>query len=901
MRDTADTPAIRTACPYCGVGCGVLATRSNGQVEIAGDPEHPANAGRLCVKGTMLGETVGLEDRLSHPEIDGRQASWDVAIETVADAFASSIRDHGPDSVALYVSGQLLTEDYYVANKLMKGFVGSANIDTNSRLCMASSVAGHKRAFGADIVPGVYEDFDQADLIVLVGSNLAWCHPVLFQRIAALKTARPALQVVNIDPRRTATSQIADMHLGLKPGADVALFNGLLSWLNAYNLRDADYVARHTTGVGEALAAAGPLDLEAISKATELPREILARFYDAWGRAPRVVTIYSQGVNQWSTGTDKVNAILNCHLFTGRIGRPGAGPFSVTGQPNAMGGREVGGLANMLAAHMALENQSHRETVQRFWSAPRMAASSGLKAVEMFEALGDGRIKALWVMATNPAVSLPDADRVASAIAHSGGFVAVSDIVRRTDTTELADVLLPATGWGEKDGTVTNSERRISRQRPFLDAPGEARHDWRIICDVARAIGRRLGEDWSPAFAFETPAKIFREHAALSGFENAGARGFDISAHASIADADFETMQPFQWPAPAGAADAKQPQRFFSEGGFFTPDRRARLLPLSPRETGTPLDDAYPFVLNTGRVRDHWHTMTRTAKSARLSKHVAEPYVELHPQDADDLGLLDAELARLTSRHGEVIARVRRTDRQRRGSVFVPMHWSSQTASQGRVDALVQPLTDPVSGQPESKRTPVRVSRFAAKWHAFALFTREPEFDCAYWALARTERGWRAEMADDRKLSNPEDLARAVLGGDPSDLLSVNDAAKGTYRFALFDGDRLEGVLYLGPGPIALARDWLAAQFDDGKPQSNLRSALLAGRAGSGHAQQGRTVCICENVGADAITRAISSGADTLDKIGSACRAGTNCGSCRTDLLEMLAQNAPAQPAVAAE
>jgi len=475
----------RTTCPYCGVGCGVLAGADG---TIKGDPEHPANFGRLCSKGAALGETIDLEGRLLQPKVNGADADWDTALDLVAEKFSAAIAEHGPDSVAFYASGQLLTEDYYVANKLMKGFIGSGNIDTNSRLCMASSVAGHKRAFGTDTVPGTYEDLEQADLIVLVGSNLAWCHPVLYQRIAAAKEARPHMRIVNIDPRRTATTDFADMHLQIAPDGDVALFNGLLAHLVDAGAVDIGYVQDHVSGCFDAVKSArqgdaGDSGLEAAERAA---------FYALWAQTEKVVTVYSQGVNQSSCGTDKVNAILNCHLATGRIGRAGMGPFSVTGQPNAMGGREVGGLANMLANHLELDNADHRQVVQDFWDSPTMCTKPGLKAVDLFKACDDGQIKALWVMSTNPAVSLPDADGVAAAIA-AVPFVVTSDIMERTDTNDLADVLLPATGWGEKDGTVTNSERRISRQRAFLPSPGAARPDWEIISDVATRMGFGAG------------------------------------------------------------------------------------------------------------------------------------------------------------------------------------------------------------------------------------------------------------------------------------------------------------------------------------------------------------------------------------------------------------------------
>ncbi|TIP52257.1 MAG: nitrate reductase, partial [Mesorhizobium sp.] len=490
---------VRTTCPYCGVGCGVLAKiAADGTTSVRGDPGHPANFGKLCSKGTALGETLGPEGRLLEPEIGGRQAGWDEALDLVAEKFSRAIAKHGPDSVAFYVSGQLLTEDYYVANKLM-----------NSRLCMASSVAGHRRAFGEDIVPGVYEDFECADLIVLTGSNTAWCHPVLYRRMLAARGER-GTKIVVIDPRRTATADACDLHLALDPGTDVLLFNGLLAHLVQSGKIDSDFIRDHTSGFDAtaALACADAPSIARVAKGCGLAAADVQAFYDLFAETDRTLTAYSQGVNQSAHGTDKVNAIINCHLATGRIGRPGTGPFSVTGQPNAMGGREVGGLANQLAAHMDFADEATIDRVSRFWKAADIARRGGLKAVDMFQAVADGRIKALWVMGTNPAVSMPDASRVRAALAKCD-FVVVSDVTR-TDTTRYADVLLPAAAWSEKDGTVTNSERRISRQRPFLPAPGEARADWRIVCDVAARMG------FGDAFAYQAPAEIFREHAALS-------------------------------------------------------------------------------------------------------------------------------------------------------------------------------------------------------------------------------------------------------------------------------------------------------------------------------------------------------------------------------------------------
>ncbi|WP_332686478.1 molybdopterin-dependent oxidoreductase, partial [Bosea sp. (in: a-proteobacteria)] len=513
-------PATSTTCPYCGVGCGVLATPDGkGGAAIAGDPAHPANRGRLCSKGSALGETLELDSRVLHPLKRNAaggydRVSWDVALDAVAAGLNAIIERDGPEAVAFYLSGQLLTEDYYVANKLAKGFIGTPHVDTNSRLCMSSTVAGHKRVLGSDTVPGNYEDLDSADLVVLVGSNTAWCHPVLFRRIQQNRSERGA-RVVVIDPRVTATAEEADLVLRLKPGSDSVLFAGLLVQLADAGLLDRDYLARHVSGFEEALENARAIapNLAATAERTGLAAPDIAAFYALWGATPAVVTAWSQGVNQSAQGTDKVAAILHCHLASGRIGRPGCGPFSLTGQPNAMGGREVGGLANMLAAHMGY-TAPEIDRVRRFWSAPNIARQEGLKAVAMLDAVAEGRIRAFWVMATNPAVSLPRADQVRGALSGLDLFV-VSENVLSNDTLSAGPhLILPAAAWGEKDGTVTNSERRISRQRAFLPLPGEVKPDWWIICEVARRLG--FGE----AFGYSGPSEIYAEHAALSAFEN---------------------------------------------------------------------------------------------------------------------------------------------------------------------------------------------------------------------------------------------------------------------------------------------------------------------------------------------------------------------------------------------
>jgi assimilatory nitrate reductase catalytic subunit len=875
--------AVRTTCPYCGVGCGVVAeVDAASRVRLRGDPDHPANFGELCSKGAALADTIGLEGRLLHPQIRGRRASWDAALDLVVSAFSRSIAEHGPDSVAFYVSGQLLTEDYYVANKLMKGFVGSANIDTNSRLCMASSVAGHRRAFGADTVPGIYEDLELADLVVLVGSNLAWCHPVLHRRIAAARQKRPQMRVVVVDPRATVTADIADLHLPIRADGDVALFAGLLAWLADHDAVDPAYIAAHTTGFEEALAAARTVSMAEILESTGLTADQLTGFFALYGRTPKVVTVFSQGVNQSSRGTDKVNAIINCHLATGRIGKPGAGPFSVTGQPNAMGGREVGALANMLAAHMDIENGGHRDRVKRFWRAPTIAERPGLKAVDMFRAVADGRIKALWIMATNPADSLPEADTVEAAL-KTCPFVVVSDVMARTDTVRHAHVCLPAAAWGEKSGTVTNSERRISRQRSFLPPPGEARPDWRIVCDVAKRMG------FASAFSYASPAEIFAEHAALSGFEIDGARDFDIGALAGMDEQEFDQMQPVQWPCRAAEAPDlagwRATKRFFADGQFFTPDRKARLIALRPVAVSRA-DPDYPLVLNTGRVRDHWHTMTRTGKSARLSRHTPEPFVELHPADAARHHVSHGDVARVSTARGSVLLRARLSDGQARGTIFVPMHWNDQFAGKARVGVLVPGRTDPHSGQPAFKNVPARIERFSAALHGLAVLRHRPDsIDADYWALARTENGWCAELAFAKSDRDWAAFASALFDCRPgSDLMTYVDSSSGQQRLACFEGSRLAGALFLAREPLTLSRDWGADQLGEEFTSGRMRAAVLAGRSSDGQADRGALICSCFGIGAKQIAASIGAGCRSLEAIGRRLQAGTNCGSCRPEI-----------------
>ncbi|UZD90762.1 nitrate reductase [Cognatishimia activa] len=867
------TAPIRSTCPYCGVGCGVLLTpKSEGGLQVEGDPEHPANFGRLCSKGLALGETVGLEGRLLSPQVDGEKATWDDALGLVADRFKAAIDQHGPDSVAFYVSGQLLTEDYYVANKLMKGFVGSGNIDTNSRLCMASTVAGHKRAFGTDTVPGTYEDLELADLVVLVGSNLAWCHPVLYQRLSAARAER-GTKVVVVDPRRTSTCDIADMHLKLAPGSDAALFNGLLSHLASSGEIDSDFISKNVAGFEDALASARLDD----PSTTGIASDELAAFFRLFAETKNVVTVFSQGINQSSSGTDKVNTIINCHLATGRIGHPGCGPFSVTGQPNAMGGRETGGLANMLAAHLDLENAAHRDAVQSFWNAPTVPTAPGLKAVDLFDAVESGRIKALWVACTNPVISMPDGERVAKAI-EACDFTVVSDLNAVTDTAKLADVVLPALGWGEKNGTVTNSDRTISRQRAALLSPGEARADWEIFAEVGRLMG------WKDAFDYRSEADIFREHAELSRIAGDFGKDFDISGLADITDAGYDEFEPQKWPV----SDKKTGGRFFGDGVFFTPTGRANMLAVTSQVPQAKLDEDFPLRLNTGRARDQWHTMTRTGMSAKLSKHLAEPYLQIHPKDAEIAGVKSADLARVTGRAGEAIFRVWVTDDVPVGSPFAPIHWTGETAAASTVAKIIPAFVDPVSGQPESKSAAVKVERLDASWYGFAMSTRAIEPTSKYWARVPTASGLRAELAGTETDLDWVSYAQSLLGIE-SEPVAVIDPKSQVVRLAFYEDGLLVAAMFFAPDPVAVSRDYMVSLLGTDAPH------VLAARPGQDVRDPGPTVCACLSVGRNQILDAIPvNGIATVEFIGECTGAGTNCGSCKAEIAQLiLPQNQP--------
>lgn len=889
MTTASVSPWIKSTCAYCGVGCGIEARpKANGELEIRGDKEHPANFGRLCSKGLALGETVIPDGRLLHPSINGMRTDWPSALDHVAKSFEQTIAEHGPDSVAFYVSGQLLTEDYYVANKLMKGFIGSGNIDTNSRLCMSSSVAGHKRAFGSDTVPGCYSDLEQADMVVITGSNLAWCHPVLYQRLKATKQQRPDMKIVVIDPRATDTCEIADLHLALKPGGDVALFNGLLSFLANCQKVDERYVQKHTEGFNRALMCAmeDGSDLQALADKLDVNLAELKTFFEWFAQTEKVMTLYSQGVNQSSRGADKVNSILNCHLATGRIGLPGAGPFSVTGQPNAMGGREVGGLANTLASHMEFGNPEHHQLLSEFWNTEQLTEKPGLKAIDLFDAIEDGRIKAVWIMATNPVVSLPDADKIKRAL-DKCPLVVVSDCIADTDTTRCADVLLPAQGWSEKSGTVTNSERRISRQRRLLPTPGEGKPDWWIMSEVAKRMG------FADAFNYLHEGEVFDEYARSTQIDNTNTdkstkRDLDLSGLVGLKGTDYAQLLPQQWPLTQ-IDDSPTHKRLFSDGRFFTPSGKAQFIAVRHKEPASKTCERYPLSLNSGRIRDQWHTMTRTGLSARLGAHLPEPYVSINAEDAILYGVRNGAIATLSNEWGNARIRVDISPKLNPGQLFMPIHWTGVMASAGRVCTLVSPDTDAVSGQPEFKFTPVTIEPWEYQSEALLLTTEVIDTDpLDYWVRQKVSGGYLYRIAS---RVEPQELEQQLgpycLAESQGRQLNFSSPNQGQYRFARIHEQQLQACYLVAPSLQEQDFDWVQNLLDSPVDDFVERS-ILTGIA-EGKLTQGKTICACKQVGRNRIAEAIhGQGLNSVDDISECTGAGTGCGTCVPELQQIL-------------
>jgi ferredoxin-nitrate reductase len=690
----------KTTCSYCGVGCGMLVRTDGRAVHVEGDPEHPSSQGQLCSKGRTIGYTVmDRSDRILYPALRAsrnhplERVSWDTALDRAAAVFRSIIARYGPSSVGFYVSGQLLTEEYYVVNKLAKGFIGTNNIDTNSRLCMSSAVTAQKMAFGEDSVPISYEDIDSCDLFLIAGANPAWCHPILFRRMESRKAASPNAKFVLIDPRKTDSASIADLHLQLRPGTDVALYNALARLLIEKGAVDAEFIDAHTENFKSLQEAAFSLTLEEAAGICDLDPadiELCARWIS---ETKTLLSFWAMGLNQSTSGVQKSLALINLHLITGRIGRPGCGPFSLTGQPNAMGGREVGGLATMLAAHRDIGNAAHREEVRAFWGSGEIASTPGKTATEMFAALKSGEMKAIWIACTNPVVSLPDSHAVREGLLNAR-FVVVQEISERSETLSYADLVLPAAGWLEKEGTMTNSERRITYLPALVQPPGEARPDYEIWADFASRMG------FKDAFAYKNASEVYTEHCALTKNTNLDVSGLSY---------DRLKDQSYQWPVP----DSGHPgtARLFEDGRFFTPGGRARIAGFAFENRSELPDERYPLVLTTGRIRDQWHTMTRTGKVNKLGAHIPEPFLEIHPEDAGARGIRDGDLVDVTSARGGVRLRAKLDSTIRPGLVFAPMHWGSTLGLDAtRTNNATSPLVDALSKQPDLKYAAVQAA-----------------------------------------------------------------------------------------------------------------------------------------------------------------------------------------------
>ncbi len=877
---TSTCQLYQTTCPYCGVGCGVdiEVKHEAGQilpVSLQGTPEHPANYGRLCVKGSHLLETTGLDHRLLYPEVSGEQVSWEKATSKVASSFKRIIDEHGPDSVALYVSGQLLTEDYYIANKLMKGYIGSANIDTNSRLCMSSAVAGYKRAFGEDIVPCDYEDLEQTDFLVLIGSNAAWTHPVLYQRIERAKKRNPAMQVVAIDTRRTATVELADLFLNIKPGTDAALYNGLLNYAATNGYSDDPFISQHTEGWQEVLATCAAWTVEKVAEFCELSETDVEHFYYSFCGAKTALSFYSMGINQSASGVDKCNAIINAHLATGQLLKPGAGPFSITGQPNAMGGREVGGLANQLAAHMDIEQATHRELVQQFWQSPGMAIRQGTKAVELFEQIEQGRIKAVWIIATNPMVSLPNRAQVEQALAKCE-LVVVSDCVQKNDTLEYAHVKLPATGWLEKSGTVTNSERRISRQRGVVASPGEARHDWKILCDVATRMG-------FSGFDFTSPAEIFDEWARLTAFKNDGSRQLNLAGLVGLSAAEYDQLRPIKWPVVA-KSNAPNNGKVFVNRRFSHASGNARFIPVIPQLPVQQTCTTYPLVMNSGRVRDQWHTMTRTGKAATLTTHTDKPYISLHPIDARKYEVAEGDLVKASSATGYVIAYAHVTDSVRKGECFMPIHWNRQFASSANVSALYQSVVDPVSGQPESKHAAINLHKVTFASHAQLFCRQDLQVNTDFWVKTRLAAGFHVQVAQRDSNMNFLNWCQQLTQAKGEWISFKHD---GILNVQCMQNGRLYFAAFVSQQAPKLSAEWVNHLLRQTSLEGEDITSLLYARP-SATFTNGKLVCSCFKVHEKQITEAIGNGANSVEMLGERLKCGTNCGSCKSELAQIL-------------
>ena len=934
----------RSTCPYCGVGCGVIIEARNGQITgVQGDPQHPANFGKLCTKGSTLHLTATAEvtrqTRLLQP-LQRQQrgqapvpVSWDTALDAASTQLGRIIRDHGPDAVGFYLSGQLLTEDYYAFNKLVKGLLGTNNLDTNSRLCMSSAVAGYKATLGADAPPACYADIEQSHCVFLVGSNAAWAHPILFRRLEAAKAANPQMKIIVADPRRTDTASLADLFLPVAPGTDVLLFHGMLQLMLREGWIDAGYIAGHTTGFDALKALVRSATPERVAQECGIRAEDLLQATRWFAQSPATLSLYCQGLNQSSSGTAKNAALINLHLATGQIGKPGAGPLSLTGQPNAMGGREVGGMANLLSAHRDLANPAHRAEVAALWGVPEVPARPGKTAVEMFEAAADGAIKALWIACTNPAQSMPDQRTVQRALERAE-LIVVQEAFVTTETARHAHLLLPATTWGEKIGTVTNSERRISRVRAAVAPPGEARHDWQIAVRLAHRLEPLLrpGQPTLFPMPLESAAAgaqtLWEEHR-----QSTAGRDLDITG---LSWELLEQTGPQQWPLPAGARQGKA--RLYEDGIFPTADGKACFDATPYQPLAEPVDARFPYSLTTGRLRDQWHGMSRTGTLGRLFSHVAEPRLHMHPQDMQRRDLQEGALVQLSSRRGSLLVPVHADAQLAPLRMFMGMHWGSEFLS-GRtpegerllgINALTQPAFCPTSKQPELKHTAVQVQPAHLPWSLLAmawlpaqqaLATRQAlsallgHFAFATCvpfsnqvplsATAQTRTGVLLRAAANAPPAEAVlQQVQQLLGLEKTQIIRYEDRMQQQSRTLHLRPNeqgalRLEGLLLTGD---TTAGAWLGALLtQELAPPQPTHLLLTQGAAPPAGAQpHSPQVCSCMNVNAERILHTLAqcagSESERLRQLQERLGCGTQCGSCIPELKRHLRATAVACP-----
>jgi assimilatory nitrate reductase catalytic subunit len=928
----------KSTCPYCGVGCGVVIESRGAQITgVRGDPDHPANFGRLCTKGSTLHLTaspaIAAQTRLLQPMQrlqrggPAQALDWTQALAVASNRLTQIVQNHGADAVGFYISGQLLTEDYYVFNKLAKGLLGTNNIDSNSRLCMSSAVAGYKMTLGADAPPACYDDIAHARCIFIVGSNAAWAHPILFRRIEDAKKANPALKIIVADPRRTDTAELADLYLPLQPGSDVMLFHGLLHIMLQQGWTQPDYIDAHTQGFDALQAVVRNATPERVAQICGVSPQDLLQAARWFATSTASLSLYCQGLNQSSSGTAKNAALINLHLATAQLGKPGAGPLSLTGQPNAMGGREVGGMANLLSAHRDLANPQHRAEVAALWGVPDVPAKPGLTAVEMFQAAADGHIKALWIACTNPAQSMPDQATVRRALERAE-FVVVQEAFATAETCTYADLLLPATTWGEKDGTVTNSERRISRVKSAVTAPGEARHDWRIVVDLGRQLEKNLAQSAQQSlFAFDTPEAIWNEH-------RASTRGRDLDITGLSYDL-LEDAGPQQWPYPEGASQGAA--RLYTHGLFPTPDGKARFAAVEWQDVAEPRVSRFPFSLTTGRLRDQWHGMTRTGHLGRLFAHVPEPVIQMNPQDMQRHGIENGDLVFVTSKRGSLVVPAEASTSLQASQTFMAMHWGADVLSgrdnQGRPLAGVNALTTSdfcaTSKQPELKHAAVRILKAELPWgligmawlpeDQIGLARRQlqalmPSFSfasCVPFSQASalgetTPRSGLLLRAADDQAPEASVLAHieACLGLNAGGVIHYLDERRGQRRAAQLSAPqdpnkdrRLTAFMLAGNTQSA---GWLHTVLQNDQPAQHFGRHLLqpSPTPPIPLSASSKQICSCWNVREEAIQATLSTlqgtPDDLLAQLQTQLKCGTQCGSCVPELRRCIRERAMA-------